>query len=79
MDNIYKTIEECNSNKKHKLLILFDMTADMLSNKNRIVTEIFFRGRKLNTSLVFITQPCFAVTRNVKLNSHYFIMKIQSK
>ena len=59
MDNIYKNIEEYNPNKKQKLLIVFDdMIADMLSNKklNPIVTELFIGGRKLNISLVFITQ-----------------------
>ena len=42
MDDIYKNIEEWNSNKKRKILIAFDdMIADMLSNKklNTIVTE----------------------------------------
>ena len=42
MNDIYKTIEEHNPNKKRKLLIYFDdMIADMLSNKrlNPIVTE----------------------------------------
>ena len=41
MDDIYKNIEKYNSNKKRKLLIVFDdMIADMLSNKklNPIVT-----------------------------------------
>ena len=34
MDDIYKNIEECNLNKKSKILIVFDdMIADMLSNK----------------------------------------------
>ena len=39
------------------------MIADMLSNKNLnpIVTELFNRGTKLKTSLVFITQSYFAV------------------
>ena len=33
MDDIYKNIEECNSNKKRKILILFDdKITDMLSN-----------------------------------------------
>ena len=37
MDNIYKNIEEYNSNKKHKILIVFDdMIAHMLSNKKLI-------------------------------------------
>ena len=49
-------------------LIVFDyMIADMLSNKklNPIVTELFIRRRKLNSSLVFITQSYFAVLKNV--------------
>ena len=66
-----------------KVLIVFDdMIADMLSNKklNPIVTELFIRGRKLNISLVFITQSYFAVPKNIRLNStHYFIMKIPNK
>ena len=34
MDDIYKNIEEYNSNKKRKTLIVFDdMIADILSNK----------------------------------------------
>ena len=59
MDDIYKNIEEHNLNKKRTILMVFDnMTANMLSNKklNPIVTELFIRGRKLDISLVFITQ-----------------------
>ena len=59
MDDIYKNIEECNPNKKQKILMVFDdMITDTLSNKklNLIVTELFIRGRKLVISLVFITQ-----------------------
>ena len=58
------------------------MIADMLSSKklDPIVTELFIRGRKLNISLVFITQFAFAVPKNIRLNStHYFIMKIPDK
>ena len=34
MDDIYKNIEECNPNKKRKILIVFDdMIADKISNK----------------------------------------------
>ena len=83
MDNIYKNIEGYNPNKKLKILIVFDdMIADMLSNKklNPIVTELFIRGRKLNISLVFITQSYFAVPEDIRLNStHYFVMKIPNK
>ena len=58
------------------------MIADMLRNKklNPIVTELFMRTRKLNISLIFITQSYFAVPKNTWLNStHYFIMKIPNK
>ena len=83
MDDIYKNIEEYNPNKKRKILIFFDdIIADMLINKklNPVVTELFIIGRKLNISLVFITQSYFAVPKIIRLNSmHYFIMKILNK
>ena len=45
-----------------------------------MVTELFIRGRKLNISLVFITQSYFAVPKDIRLNStHYFIMKMPNK
>ena len=41
---------------------------------------MFIRGRKLNISLVFITQSYFKVPKDVRLNStHFFIMKIPNK
>ena len=58
------------------------MIADIPSNKklNPIVTELYIRGRKLNISLVFITQSYFAVPINIRLNStHYFVVKIPNK
>ena len=72
MHDIHKNIEEYNPNKQRKILIVLDdMVADMLSNKklNPIVTELFIRGRKLNISLVFITQSYFAAPKTVRLNS----------
>ena len=77
MDNIYKNIEKYNPNKKCKILIVFDdMIADMRSNKklNSIVTELFTRNRKVNISLVFITQSCFRVPKDVRLNTTYFLL-----
>ena len=71
MDDIYENIGEYNPNRKRKKLIVFDdMVAEMLSNKklNPIVTKLFIRGRKLNISLVFITQSYFAVPKNIRLN-----------
>ena len=58
------------------------MIPDMFNNKklNQIVTEIFIRGRKIYTYLVFITQSYFAVPKKFRLNStQYFIMEIPNK
>ena len=58
------------------------MIADMINNKklNSIVTELFIRGRKLNNSLVFITQSYFKVPKDVRRNStRFFITKIPNK
>ena len=54
----------------------------MINNKklNSVVAELFIRGRKLNISLVFITQSYFKVPKDVRLNTtHFFIMKIPNK
>ena len=54
----------------------------MINNKklNSIVTELFIRGRKLNISLVFITQSYFKVPKDIRVNTtHFFIMKIPNK
>ena len=83
MVDIYKNIEEYNPSKKWKILIVFDdMIADMISNKklNPVATALFIRRRKLNISLVFITQYYFAVPKNIRLKStHYFVMKTSNK
>ena len=83
MQDVYKIVNEYNPSKNRKLLIVFDdMIGDMINNKklNSIVTELFIRGRKLNISLVFITQSYFRVPKDVRLNStHFFIMKIPNK
>ena len=81
--NVYKNIDDYNPDKENKILIVFDdMIADMIHNKklNSIVTELFIRGRKLNISLVFITQSYFKVPKDVRLNTtHFFIAKIPNK
>ena len=72
MDDIYRNIEQYNSGKECKILIVLNhMIADMLSNKKLNPTVI---------SLAFIAQSYLAVTKNIRLNStHYFIIKIRNK
>ena len=83
MRDVCKNINYYNPDKENKILIVFDdMIADMINNKklNSIVTELFFRGRKLNNSLAFITQSYFKVPKDVRLNTtHCFIAKIPNR
>ena len=83
MDDVYQNIDGYNSNRKRKILIVFDgMIADIMSNKKfqTIIKEFFIRCRKLNISLVFITRSYFSIPKDVRLNStHYLIMKINNK
>ena len=83
MQDVHKNIDDYNPRKKRKVLIVFDdLIADMINNKrlDSIVTELFIRGRKLNVSIVFITQSYFKVPKDVRLNStHFFIMKFLAK
>ena len=54
----------------------------MLSNSklNSIVTKLFIRGRKLNISLVFITQCYFTVSTKLYLITHQILtLKTLSK
>ena len=45
-----------------------------------IIKELLIRCRKLNISLVFITQSYFSVPKDARLNTtYYFIMKIYQK
>ena len=54
-----------------------DMIADIINNKklHSIVTELFIRGRKLNISLIFITQSYFKVPKDVRLNTTHFLLR----
>ena len=76
MHDVYKDINYYNPDKENKILVVFDdIIADIIHNKklNSIVTELFIRGRKLNISLVFITQSYFKVPKDVRLNTTHFL------
>ena len=83
MHDVYKKIDEYNLDIENKNLIVFDdMIADMINNTklNLIVTELSFRGRKLNIYLIFITQSYFKVPKDVRLHTtHSFIAKFLNK
>ena len=83
IDDVYKNLEDFIPTKKRRVLIAFDdIVVDMESNKklSPIVTELFLRGRKINISVVFISQSYFKLPKTIRLNAtHYFIMKIPNK
>ena len=58
------------------------MVADIEYDKEfkRIIKQLFFRARKINISVVFITQSNFRALKDARLNStHYILMKINNK
>ena len=83
MNDVYQNIHDYNLNRKRKILLVFDdMIANIMKNKKFqfIIKELLIRCRKLNISLVFITQSYFSVPEDVRLSStHYLIMKINDK
>ena len=79
MDHVY---DDYHPKRQRKILIVFDdMIADIMTNKKflAIIKDLFLRCRKLNISLVFITQSYFSVPKNVRLNSTHLIMKINNR
>ena len=83
MDDVYENIHDYNLSRIRKILIVFDgMITDIMTNKifQAIIKKLFIRCRRLNISLIFITQSYFSVPKDVRLNStHYFIMKINNR
>ena len=80
MDDIFENIEDYN--KKRKVLTVFDdMILHVMSNKKaqQVLQDLFIRFRKLNISLFFLTQSCFSVPKDVRLNcTHYIIFKLNN-
>ena len=83
IDDVFTNIDDCNKNRdKRVLIVLDDMIADIMTNKNvkSFIKELFIRCRKLNISIVFITQSYFRTSKYARLNStRYLLMKIQNK
>ena len=83
MNDVLENINNYNKNRDKKVLIIFDdMIADIIRSEKfkAIVNERFIRCRKLNISIVFITQSYSKTPTDTKLYStHYILMKIGNK
>ena len=83
MNDVYDDISNYNKKRDKKVLIIFDdMISDIEYNNNfkRMIKELFYRGRKLNISIVFIMQSHFRALKDARLNTtHYLLMKIGNK
>ena len=70
------------SEKGNKSIVFDGMIADIRTNKKfqAIMKQLIIRCRKLNSSLVFLTQSYCSVPKDVRLNTtYYFIMKINNR
>ena len=83
MNDVLEDINNYNKKRDKKVLIIFDdMIADIMRSEKfkAIVKELFIRCRKLNISIVFMTQSYFRTPEDARLNStHYILMKIGNK
>ena len=83
MNDVLDDNNNYNKKRDKKVLIVFDnMIVDSEYNKNfnRVIKELFYRARKINVSIVFITQSYFRALKDARLNStHYILMKIGNK
>ena len=83
MNDVLEDINSYNKNRNKKVLIIFDdMIADIMRSEKfkAIVKELFIRCRKLNISIVFITESYVRTPKDARLNStHYILMKISNK
>ena len=83
MNDVLEDINNYNKNRDKKVLIIFDdMIAGIMRSEKfkAIVKELFIRCRKLNISIVFITQSYFRTPKDARLNStHNILMKIGNK
>ena len=83
MGDVLDDINNYNKNRDKKVLIVFDdMIADIEYDKKfkRMIKKLFLRARKINISIVFITQSNFRALKDARLNStHYTLMKINNK
>ena len=88
MHDVYENINDYNPDKENKISIVFDdMIADMIDNKklNSIVTELFIRDVRLNTTHFFIMKipnkrelQQIAIDHSSNINTKVFI-KIYNK
>ena len=78
MNDVLDKIDNYNINRNKKVLVISDdMIADIMRSKKfeLIIKELFIRCRKLNISVVCITQSYFRTPKDARLNStHYILM-----
>ena len=78
MNDVLEDINNYNKNRDKKVLIIFDdMIADIMRSEKfkAIVKELFIRCRKVNISIVFITQSYFRTPKDARLSGTHYILK----
>ena len=69
VNDVLEDIDNYNKKRDKKLLIIFDdMIADIMRSEKfkAIVKELFIRCRKLNISIIFITQSYFRTPKDAR-------------
>ena len=83
MDGIFDEMNDYNPKRKKNEWIIFDnMISHVIKDKKaqHVLQDLFTRPRKLNISLVFISQSYFSVTNTMRLNcTHHLIFKVYNR
>ena len=66
MEDVHENSNDYNPIRKRKEIVFHDMIAYIMDNKKiqAIIKKLFVRCRKLNISLLFITQSYFSVSKD---------------
>ena len=56
-------------------LVVFDDQVSEAVNKQKLISELWIRGRKLNCTCVFISQSYFDTSKILRKNTDYIILK----
>ncbi len=57
--------------KEYQNLIIFD---DFVTEKDQdLIIDLFIRGRKKNTSFIYLTQSYFSTPKDIRLQCNYFV------
>ena len=73
-NGVIPNIEEVNPDKQQILMIFDDLVNEPKSTQSKI-TEYYIRGRKMNISMIYLTQSYYKTPKTIRINCNYIFIK----